>query len=268
MKGNRFSPPWLDALRELILAMPKLVRKLAAPKLRVSKLVVLLCALATVAWAAAPQFPAVARGLTSGDQWNLPWRPMVRDGLRSLSALRKRADCKDCRVPTMLLVRAMTTARLADSRVMLETGSGQFDAQIAVDPADRRTLYAAWLQNGKRAVMLAKSWIRGRRGILRCGTQQVELDKPALAVRARTFTWRSIMKKKCGCGVAGWRAQLYAIAVNADSRPGGRCWARDGRSGGRCVSGLASYSKAGGARFGEPLRGEVGGCGKGGVRLC
>jgi len=26
---------------------------------------------------------------------------------------------------------------------MLESGSGQFDAQIAVDPADRRTVYAA-----------------------------------------------------------------------------------------------------------------------------
>ena len=43
------------------------------------------------------------------------------------------------------------------SRVMLESGSGQFDPQIVVDPADRRTLYAAWLQNKKRVVMLAKS---------------------------------------------------------------------------------------------------------------
>ena len=71
MKGNRFSPTpgWMRSV-ELILAMPKLVRKLAAPKLRVSKLVVLLCALATVAWAAAPQFSGQSRvGLTSGDQW-------------------------------------------------------------------------------------------------------------------------------------------------------------------------------------------------------
>ncbi|MGD0824319.1 MAG: sialidase family protein, partial [Terriglobales bacterium] len=123
-------------------------------------IVLCLCVLVTVAWAAPPQFSSQKRvGLTSGDQWE---PSITADGSGRIYVLYPHyghvPDCKDCSVPTMLLVASVDNGKTWQApRVMLETGSGQFDAQIAVDPADRHTVYAAWLQNGKRAVMLAKS---------------------------------------------------------------------------------------------------------------
>jgi len=125
-----------------------------------SKLVILLFSLASVAWAAAPQFSGQKRvGLTSGDQWE---PAVAADGSGRIYVLYPHygrvSDCKGCKLPTMLLVASNDNGKTWQTpHVMLESGSGQFDAQIAVDPADRRTVYAAWLQNGKRAVMLAKS---------------------------------------------------------------------------------------------------------------
>ncbi|HXP15955.1 MAG TPA: sialidase family protein, partial [Terriglobales bacterium] len=129
--------------------------KVVASKLAVSKLVILLLALASLAWAAAPQFSGQKRvGLNSGDQWE---PAVAADGSGRIYVLYPHygrvADCKGCRVPTMLLVMSNNNGKTWQTpHVMLESGSGQFDAQIAVDPADRRTVYAAWLQNGKRAV--------------------------------------------------------------------------------------------------------------------
>jgi len=37
-----------------------------------------------------------------------------------------------------------------------------FDPQIMVDPVDRQTVYASWLQNNKRDVMVARSQDFGR----------------------------------------------------------------------------------------------------------
>src|SRR5208337_5667310 len=113
--------------------------KLAAPKL-----VVLLLALASVAWAASPQFSGQKRvGLTSGDQWE---PAVAADGSGRIYVLYPHygqvPDCKDCRVPTMLLVASTDNGKTWQApRVMLETDSGQFDAQLAVDPDDRRSLY-------------------------------------------------------------------------------------------------------------------------------
>src|SRR5271157_6283112 len=129
-------------------------------KLVIPKLVVLLLALASAAWAVPPQFSGQKRvGLTSGDQWE---PAVAADGWGRIYVLYPHygrvPDCKGCRIPTMLLVTSNDNGKSWQTpRVMLETGAGQFDAQIAVDPADRRTVYAAWLQNRKRAVMLAKS---------------------------------------------------------------------------------------------------------------
>jgi hypothetical protein len=255
MKGNRFSPTpgWMRSV-ELILAMPKLVRKLAAPKLRVSKLVVLLCALATVAWAAAPQFSGQSRvGLTSGDQWE---PSVAADGSGRVYVLYPHygsvPDCKDCRVPTMLLVASNDDGKTWQTpRVMLETGSGQFDAQIAVDPADRRTLYAAWLQNGKRAVMLAKSVDSGATWNFTLAVRsEVELDKPALAVRGQNVYVAFNHEEEVWVAASQDGGRSFTQSrVNADSRPG---WSLLGAAtvdpAGDVYLAWASYSKAGGAR--------------------
>src|SRR5260370_39985570 len=74
-------------------------------KLAASKLVILLFALASVAWAAAPQFSGQKRvGLTSGDQWE---PAVAADGSGRIYVLYPHygrvADCKSCLMPTMLL---------------------------------------------------------------------------------------------------------------------------------------------------------------------
>src|SRR5260370_13373074 len=155
-----------------------------------SKLALILCVLATVAWAASPQFSGQKRvGLTTGDQWE---PAVAADGSGRIYVLYphygKVADCKACRVPTMLLVSSSDNGKTwQPPHVMLETGTGQFDAQIAVDPADRRTLYAAWLHNGQRAVMLAKSVDSGVTWTFTMAVRSAgELDKPALAVRGQS----------------------------------------------------------------------------------
>ena len=219
-----------------------------------SKLVILLFALASVAWAAAPQFSRQKRvGLTSGDQWE---PAVAADGSGRIYVLYPHygrvADCKGCRVPTMLLVASNDNGKTWQApHVMFESGSGQFDAQIAVDPADRRTVYAAWLQNGKRAVMLAKSVDSGATWAFTMAVRSdVQLDKPALAVRGQSVYVAFNHEEEVWVAASqdGGRSFIPA-RVNAESRPG---WSLLGAAtvdpAGNAYLAWASYSKAGGAR--------------------
>jgi hypothetical protein len=228
--------------------------KLAASKLVVSKLLILLLALASVAWAAAPQFLRQKRvGLTSGDQWE---PAVAADGSGRIYVLYPHygrvADCKACRVPTMLLVASNDNGKTWQTpHVMLESGSGQFDAQIAVDPADRRTVYAAWLQNGKRAVMLAKSIDSGATWAFTMAVRSdVQLDKPALALRGQSVYVAFNHEEEVWVAASqdGGRS-FIPTRVNAESRPG---WSLLGAAtvdpAGNAYLAWASYSKAGGAR--------------------
>ena len=223
--------------------------KLVAPKL-----VVVLLALAGVASAAAPQFSGQRRvGLTSGDQWE---PAVAADGLGRIYVLYPHygrvPDCKGCRIPTMLLVASNDNGKTWQTpRVMLETGTGQFDAQIAVDPADRRTVYAAWLQNGKRAVMLARSVDSGATWTFTMAVRSdVQLDKPALAVRGPSVYVAFNHEEEVWVAASrdGGRS-FTSMRVNAESRPG---WSLLGAatvdSSGNAYLAWASYSKAGGAR--------------------
>ena len=219
-----------------------------------SKLVILLFSLASVAWAAAPQFSGQKRvGLTSGDQWE---PAVAADGSGRIYVLYPHygrvADCKGCRVPTMLLVASNDNGKTWQTpHVMLESGSGQFDAQIAVDPADRRTVYAAWLQNGKRAVMLAKSVDSGTTWTFTMAVRSdVQLDKPALAVRGQSVYVAFNHEEEVWVAASqdGGRS-FVSTRVNAESRPG---WSLLGAAtvdpAGNAYLAWASYSKAGGAR--------------------
>src|SRR5580704_7536667 len=104
------------------------------------RFVALLFALATLAWAA-PQFSGQKRiGLTTDDQWE---PAVAADGLGRIYVLYPHygpvPDCKDCRVPTMLLVASNDNGKTWQTpHVMLETGSGQFDPQITVRSEERR----------------------------------------------------------------------------------------------------------------------------------
>jgi hypothetical protein len=227
--------------------------KLVVPKL-VPKLALLLFALASVAWAAAPQFSAQKRvGLTSGDQWE---PAAAADGSGRVYVLYPHYgrvhDCKGCRAPAILLVISNDNGKTWQTpHPMLESGSGQFDAQIAVDAADHRTLYAAWLQNGKRAVMLAKSVDSGATwGFTIAVRSDVELDKPALAVRGQNVYVAFNHEEEVWVAASqdGGRS-FMPTRVNAESRPG---WSLLGAAtvdpAGNAYLAWASYSKSGGAR--------------------
>jgi len=136
-------------------------------------------------------------------------------------------------------------------RVMLESGSGQYDAQIVVDPADRRTVYAAWLQNGKRAVVVAKSVDSGATWAYAIAVRSaVELDKPALAVRGQNIYVGFNHEEDVWVAVSQDAGRMFTLTrVKAENRPG---WSLLGAatvdSAGNAYVAWASYSKAGGAR--------------------
>jgi hypothetical protein len=64
--------------------------------------------------------------------------------------------------------------------------SGQWDPQIAVDPVNGRTVYAAWLQNGKSDTVVAKSTDFGATwSVVVADSTNAGTDKPILAVRGQ-----------------------------------------------------------------------------------
>ena len=216
------------------------------------KLVVVWLALVSLGWAAG--FSGQKRvGLTTGDQWE---PAVTADGAGHLFVLYphygKVPDCKDCRLPTMLLMVSNDNGKTWQApRVVLASGSGQYDAQIMVDPADRRTVYAAWLQSGKRAVVVAKSADSGATWAYAIAVRSaVELDKPALAVRGQSIYVGFNHEEDVWVAVSQDAGRTFSSTrVNADDRPG---WSLLGAAtvdaAGNAYVAWASYAKAGGAR--------------------
>lgn len=63
-------------------------------------------------------------------------------------------------------------------------GSGQWDAQIEVDPVDGQTVYAAWLQNNRATIAVARSTDFGATwSVASVSPANAFIDKPILAVR-------------------------------------------------------------------------------------
>ncbi|HWZ82593.1 MAG TPA: sialidase family protein [Terriglobales bacterium] len=218
--------------------------------------VVVMVALSALAWAAPGQFSVQKRiALTAGDQWE---PALSADGAGHLFVLYPHygavPDCKepDCVAPTMLLVVSNDNGKTWQApRVMLESGSGQFDPQIVVDPVDRRTVYAAWLQNKKRVVILAKSVDGGANWSLGVAVRgQVELDKPALAVRGPRVVLGFNHEEEVWIATSQDAGRTFTNArVNNDARPG---WSLLGGAtidpAGNAYLAWTSYSKAAGAR--------------------
>jgi BNR repeat-like domain len=223
-------------------------------KLAVLSLGLIVLAVATQAWAAPPQFSAQKRiGLTSGDQWE---PAVAADAAGRIYVLYPHygrvPDCKECRVPTMLLLVSNDYGKTwQPPHVMLDSGSGQFDAQIAVDPADRHAVFAAWLDNKKREVILARSADSGATWSFAIAARSdEELDKPALAVRGQSVYVAFNHEEEVWVAASQDGGRSFAPArVNADSRPG---WSLLGSAtvdpAGNSYLAWASYSKAGGAR--------------------
>jgi BNR repeat-like domain len=93
--------------------------------------------------------------------------------------------CPACISPTMVLLTSSDNGVTWDSPHPLVTASSeQFDAQIKVDPEDKQTLYASWMQ-GRHDIVVARSQDFGRSWYFTVAehSPDVAIDKPVLAVR-------------------------------------------------------------------------------------
>jgi hypothetical protein len=130
--------------------------------------------------------PQKRMGYTHGDQWE---PAIAADSRGHVYILYPQygavPDCPGCSAPTMsLLVSNDNGLTWQPSRTLLPFPTGQFDAQILVDPGDRQTVHASWLQNNKRDIIVARSGDFGRTWSFSVADRAREdTDKPVLAVR-------------------------------------------------------------------------------------
>jgi hypothetical protein len=143
--------------------------------------------MAPAAWAANSGFtPQVRVGFTTGDQWE---PAIAADGYGHVYVLYPQylivPGCASCPLPTLILVVSNDNGNSWQApRQIAPPGTGQFDAQIVVDPADHRTVYAAWLQNNKSDTVVAKSADFGQSwSLVIADSTNAGTDKPILAVR-------------------------------------------------------------------------------------
>lgn len=158
---------------------PRTVRKLA--------LLFVLALTTTQAALAVPGFPPQRRlGYRTGDQWE---PAIAADGRGHVYVLYPQygtvPDCSSCTAPSVALtVSSDNGLTWEPSKALLALSSGQFDPQIVVDPADRQTVYASWLQNNKRDIMVARSLDFGHSWSFSWAERgREDADRPVLTVR-------------------------------------------------------------------------------------
>jgi len=144
---------------------------------------------ASEALAASAAFtPQVRVGFLEGDQWE---PAIAADGYGHLYVLYPQygrvPDCAGCALPSMTLVVSNDNgASWETARQITPHSKGQYDAQIVVDPADHRTVYAAWLQNDNTDAVVAKSVDFGQSWSVAIADRGSEdADKPILGVHGR-----------------------------------------------------------------------------------
>jgi hypothetical protein len=97
--------------------------------------------------------------------------------------------CPACYSPTMILQMSSDHGQTFASPIVIYpagSNSYQVDAQIVVDPVDGRTVYAAWLQNNKSDIAVAKSTDFGATWtVVMADSTNAGTDKPILAVRGQ-----------------------------------------------------------------------------------
>ena len=141
---------------------------------------------AKAALAASGFTPQHRLGYTTGDQWEPALATDAHDHIYILfPQYGPVAQCPACTAPTMVLLTSNDNGLSWEPpRPLLPSSSGQFDAQIKVDPADRQTLYASWMQ-GRHDIVVARSQDFGRSWYFSIAehSPEVDIDKPVLAVR-------------------------------------------------------------------------------------
>jgi hypothetical protein len=130
--------------------------------------------------------PQTRLGFHVGDQWEPALATDHQGGVYVLYPQYEGVPgCDTCASPTAVLQISRDHGSTWDSpRPIAPTGTAQVDTQIAVDPADGRTLYAAWLQNDKSDIAVAKSTDLGETWTVTIADEtNAGTDKPILAVR-------------------------------------------------------------------------------------
>jgi hypothetical protein len=155
--------------------------------LRLAFAILLACLMVSAAFAAKAGFTPQARiGFTVGDQWE---PAIASDGFGHTYILYPQygrvPGCRACPLPSMILVVSNDNgATWQPPRTITPPGTGQYDPQIVVDPVDRRTVYAAWLQRKRVDMVVAKSVDFGQSWSIVIADRGVtDADKPVLAVR-------------------------------------------------------------------------------------
>ena len=124
-------------------------------------------------------------GYVTGDQWE---PAMAADGHGHIYILFPQygevKDCPACTAPTISLQVSNDNGLSWEApHPLVVSSTGQFDPQIVVDPVDRQTVYASWLQNNRRDVMVARSQDFGRSWYLAAAERgRDDADKPVLVV--------------------------------------------------------------------------------------
>jgi BNR repeat-like domain len=176
---------------------------------------------------AVPNFTPQQRvGYTTGDQWE---PAMAADGRGHIYILFPQygaiSDCPACNAPTMALVVSNDNGVTWQApHALVASSTGQFDPQIVVDPVDRQTVYASWLQNNKRDVMVARSQDFGASWYLAIAEHSgdnEDADKPVLAVHGADVYVGFNHEQKFVVAASHDYAQNFASAtVNPAADPG------------------------------------------------
>ncbi len=200
----------------------KSIRAVGAPKLALFSLLALACAQAALA--ASGFSPQRRVGYFSGDQWE-PALAADKSGHVYILFPQYGAvgGCPACASPAMTLIVSHDNGLTWDAPHTLATSAtGQFDPQIVVDSEDRQTLYASWLQNNKRDVMVARSQDFGRSWYMTVAARaEDDADKPVLAVRgADVYVGFNHEENFIVAASHDYAENFSSAAVNAGAEPG------------------------------------------------
>jgi hypothetical protein len=203
----------------------------------------LFLALATAQAAlAAPNFTAQRRvGYSTGDQWE---PALAADGHGHIYILFPQygsvSGCAGCTAPTIALQTSNDNGVSWETpHPVLPSSTGQFDPQILVDPLDHQTIYASWLQNNKRDVMVARSQDFGRTWNFAVAERSADdADKPVLAVRGPdVYVGFNHEQKFMVAASHDYAGTFTSVTVNPNAEPG---WS---------LAGGATVDPAGGVYF-------------------
>jgi hypothetical protein len=163
-------------------------------------------------------------GYSNGDQWE---PALATDGQGHIYILFPQygavADCRACATPTIsLLVSNDNGMSWGVPHSLAPSLTGQFDPQIVVDPVDRQTLYASWLQDNKRDVIVARSQDFGHTWYFSVAARSPDdADKPVLAVHGADVYVGFNHEQNFLVAASHDYAQTFtSAAVNPGAKPG------------------------------------------------